>query len=401
MTRPVADAVNSIVIIDDEPLVGQLIERIAGTVGFRAVSTVDPEVFRDRVRNRPPTHVMIDLQMPDADGVELMRYLAEIRSPAKVIICSGVDPRIVEHARKLGLERGLDVVATISKPVRIPELRGVLEAVCIQPWLTHARLSAAINSGNIRPAYQPQIDATTFRLRGVEALARWADAEHGAIPPGEFVPFAEDHGLMEELTQSVTRQVLEQLAIWDAAGFATSVSINLSAQNLSDLSFVDWFLDSCRGLLVDPACITFELTETAAMAELVDAMDVLTRFRLNGVGLAIDDFGTGYSSLVQLRNLPFTEVKIDRSFVMDYAESADAQAITKAIIALAQALQLRTVAEGVEAEAVAEHLRVAGCDILQGFWIARPLNADDVTGWAADWAAQCESRGRVVEPEGK
>jgi EAL domain-containing protein (putative c-di-GMP-specific phosphodiesterase class I) len=243
-----------------------------------------------------------------------------------------------------------------------------------------AALKRAIEDESLSLAYQPKIDLGTGRVIGVEALARWRDEVRGDVPPSEFIPLAESGGMIDALTQWVCRRALTQLASWRGQGFSLSIAINVSALTLRDVGLPDSIERLCR--LQDIGCdnVTVELTETAAQHD-VHLLDTLTRFRIKGFCVALDDFGTGYSSLLQLRQLPFTELKIDRSFIHDVATAEDSRLIVKSVIDLSHALGLIAVAEGVEDEETLRVLAALGCDQVQGFFIARPMPADEVTHW--------------------
>src|SRR3954469_14685041 len=220
--------------------------------------------------------------------------------------------------------------------------------------------------------YQPKVSLRDGRLIRVEALVRWDDPELGSIEPARFVPLAEQHGLIDALTQWGLRTALRQWLDWRDQGIDTSIAFNISALSLEQLDFPDLVERMCRALDVPIDRLVLELTEGATQP-LIKLMDTLTRFRIKGIGLAIDDFGTGYSSLMQLRQLPFTEVKIDQAFVADVASSRDSRLIVQAIIDLAHSLGLTATVEGVETE---EQLRVVhelGCDLVQGYLISPPL----------------------------
>ena len=242
----------------------------------------------------------------------------------------------------------------------------------------------ALINGRLRMVYQPKISLADGSLKRVEALVRWDDSELGAVPPSRFVPLAERHGLIDQLTQWGLRTTLRQWLAWREDGLDTCLAFNISALNLDQLDFPDLVERMCRALNVPTERLVLELTEGATQP-LVKMMDTLTRFRIKGIGLAIDDFGTGYSSLMQLRQLPFTEVKIDRFFIEDACVSTESKVIVKAIVNLAHDLGLSVTAEGIEQLDQLNLLRDLGCDIAQGYFIARPLEPDKLIGWLKEW----------------
>jgi EAL domain-containing protein (putative c-di-GMP-specific phosphodiesterase class I) len=209
---------------------------------------------------------------------------------------------------------------------------------------------------------------------------RWEDPELGPIKPSRFVPLAEEHGLIDELTLWGLRTILRQWLEWRDAGLDICIAFNISALSLQHLDFPDLVERMCRGLGVPTDRLVLELTEGATQP-LVKLMDALTRFRIKGIGLAIDDFGTGYSSLMQLRQLPFTEVKIEQAFVADGPNSRDSRLIIQAVTELAHGLGLITTAEGVETIDQLRMVRELGCDYVQGYLVSPPLEPAVLKGW--------------------
>ena len=238
----------------------------------------------------------------------------------------------------------------------------------------------ALINHRLHMAYQPKVRLRDGALTRVEALVRWEDAEFGSVPPSRFVPLAEKHGLIEELTQWGLRTTLRQWLKWREQGIDTCLAFNISALSLEQLDFPDLVERMCRALDVPTDRLVIELTEGATLP-LIKLMDTLTRFRIKGIGLAIDDFGTGYSSLMQLRQLPFTEVKIDQAFIADVERSRDCRLIIQSITDLAHGLGLSATAEGVETLQQLRLVRELGCDVAQGYLISPPLDPDSLKAW--------------------
>ncbi len=377
---------NRLLIIDDERDFSSFIERVAAACGYEVRATVEPEEFHRWSREWQPSHIIVDLVMPKVDGVEILRFLAGERSEARIMIMSGFDGRVVEAARRIGTERGLNIVATLQKPLRAAEVRAVLEQQRGADEVSAATLTDALAHGEILPYYQPKLDLQSWTPVGFEALARWHGA-HGIIQPDQFVPLAEASGHIDELSEIVTTRAIAQVGEWRRNGIDTAVAINLSGHNLHEEALADRLHAMCRAAAVPGEAITFEITESAAMADPLRALDILTRLRIKGFKLAIDDFGTGYSSLVQLHRMPFSELKIDKSFAQECGRSAEARLIVKTIIDLAHNLNMTVVAEGVENDEVLHLLAALECDVIQGYALARPMQASAVPAWLADWQA--------------
>ena len=241
-------------------------------------------------------------------------------------------------------------------------------------------LQRALDDQLLRMAYQPKISLRDGSLAQVEALVRWNDPELGPVKPSHFVPLAEEHGLIHEMTQWGLRTILRQWIDWRDEGLDVAIAFNISALSLQHLDFPDLVERMCRALEVPSDRLVLELTEGATQP-LVKLMDALTRFRIKGIGLAIDDFGTGYSSLMQLRQLPFTEVKIDQAFVADVPHSRDSRLIIQAVTDLAHGLGLTATAEGVETIEQLRIIRELGCDHVQGYLLSAPLEPSVLRPW--------------------
>ena len=370
---------NRLLIVDDEPAIGAFVGRVAANVGYDILAVSTPDKFLEHVRSWRPSHIMVDLQMPVVDGLALLSHLAAEKCAAHIILISGADRTVVEAARRIAIERGLDVTTTLTKPIRLAELTQALNELKREdPWLTAAGLLTALEHDEFSLVYQPKVWLDSGEIGGVEALIRWRHATRDTISPLEFIPFAESSAVIDQLMHWVMGVACAQLTAWDVAGVALDIAINVSARSLHEPRLADLLETQCRAAGVAPARITLELTETAAMQDAVQMMDVLTRLRLKGFKLAIDDFGTGYSSLVQLHRLPFSEIKIDRTFIVDCTKSDESRSIVRVVIDLARALGMRSVAEGVESAEALDLLRSLGCDEAQGYFISRPIAAAEV-----------------------
>ena len=242
-------------------------------------------------------------------------------------------------------------------------------------------LRRAIENQQLVLHYQPIIDAQTSNVLGVEALVRWQHPEHGLLPPGEFIPLAERTGLITPLTHYVLKAALHQCRQWCQAGHELAVAVNVSARRLLDLSFPDEVAGLLATWEVPARLLVVEITESTIMADPTHALEVLGRLDKMGVQVAIDDFGTGYSSLAHLKSLPVHELKIDRSFVSQMTSSASDAVIVRTTVDLGRNLGLRVVAEGVEDAITWQELDALGCNAIQGYYVSRPIPAEDLTSW--------------------
>jgi diguanylate cyclase len=248
-------------------------------------------------------------------------------------------------------------------------------------------LRRALDRDELVLYYQPKADLATGQVVGVEALVRWQHPTRGLIQPADFVPLAERTGLIHPLTNFVLGEALRQCRVWIDAGLQLPVAVNMSARNLLDVNFpglAESLLDKWR---VPPRMLQLEITENAMVSDPERARTGLQRLTELGVSISVDDFGTGYSSLSYLKDLPLQELKIDRSFVMDMRDHAANRVIVNSIVSLAQNLGLRVVAEGVQDQAAWSELSRLGCDVAQGYLLARPMVGNDVVGWRENWLA--------------
>jgi EAL domain-containing protein (putative c-di-GMP-specific phosphodiesterase class I) len=377
--------INRLLVIDDDPAMGRLVERAAEGLGFEVVVTEDPSTALNTARGWRPTVLMLDLRMPGTDGIELLRGLAEDKCSAHVILMSAADGKVLQTAVELGRDRGLKMGAILQKPMQFDMIREFL--VQLRPTQTTllADLARAVEADQLFLEYQLILDCGLARMTGVEALVRWRHPALGIIPPDQFIPLAEETHLIHRLTDWVFAAAIKQMAAWHAQNPALHVSINISAQNLEDLEFPDRLHQCCVDAGVDSTSLTLELTETGAMREAVRLMDVLTRLRLKGFRLSIDDFGSGYSSLVLLQRMPFSEVKIDRSFVASMTHNESCRAIVEIVIDLARKLKMKSVAEGVEDEAALRSLMALGCSAAQGYHLSSPVSADLIPAFISEY----------------
>jgi EAL domain-containing protein (putative c-di-GMP-specific phosphodiesterase class I) len=241
-------------------------------------------------------------------------------------------------------------------------------------------LQLAVERDELSLLYQPKIAFESGSVVGVEALTRWEHPTSGTIDPSTFIPLAERSGIIDSLTEWVFDTALRQWVVWRDQGVSMNIAVNVSALTLRNVDFPDLLQRRCQLGGVPPEQVTVELTEGATQ-HVVRLLDTLTRFRLKGIRVALDDFGTGYSSLLQLRQLPFSELKIDQCFVEDLVTAEESRLIVKSVIDLAHALGLTAVAEGVESLEALELLARMGCDQVQGYFIARPMHPGELVPW--------------------
>ena len=337
-----------------------------------------------------PCLMIVDLEMPTMDGPELLQQLQQRGIDIPIIVGSSHGRVLIDSVRAMGSVLGLHVLGAIQKPLRAETLLAALQnfgKVVSQRCrsadvpIDVESLRAAIDNGEIAVHYQPKVDIRTGIPRGVEALARWQHPTLGFVPPNQFIPLAERHDLIHPLTMHVMNQAMLQTAAWEARGMHLSLAINLSPLLLERSAIAQEIssLQQCHGL--DAEQVILEVTESSLVKQLGVALGVLVRLRIRGFGLSIDDYGTGFSSMQQLAQIPFTELKIDRSFVQGAHEREHLQVILRSALDMANNLGLVTVAEGVETMQDWRLLQEFGCTLGQGWLIARAMPGEDIAPW--------------------
>lgn len=385
---------NTVLIIDDDAAVRALMERACQKAGLNVILAGNRVEFLAAVNDSSLALIIVDLQMPGFDGIELMRVLAERRTDVPVVIISGFHQRVLHTAETFGRSIGLNVLDKLQKPVSVRALMTLLDSVLgVSNNVAEADLSAAIELEQITLHYQPKVicKAESFgQVVGFEGLARWEHPRHGLIMPGRFIAQAEATGEIAELTYQLIKCGLRQLRRWGDENNSFNLALNLSPFMLTDAGLADSIADMAHDAGVDPGLLRLEVTESGAMNDESMTMELLTRLRLKGFELSIDDFGTGYSSLVQLYNLPFSELKVDRSFVADLDNSEDARVIARTLIDLAHNLSMQVCAEGVETVGQWNRLVKYGCDRVQGYFVGKPMPATAVPDWLGNWRVRLQ-----------
>lgn len=402
-----------LLVLDDDELTGQTLKNVAEFAGMSVVLTHHAKDFFTALENWSPTHIALDLVMPEMDGVEVLAELSARHISANIMITSGVSQQVLQAAARSAAAHGLNIIGILPKPFNPRSFRALVEDAPQQinelldrsylqqiPHFTTADLQQAIEQDQLSIMMQPKVECQGGALVGFEVLARWQHPAQGNIPPDQFIAVAEHNQLIDALTAVIFDKALRWFsmfcathpAIVKSAGKQLLCSINISVLSLQNVQLFNTLDQLCRQHQIPAEQIMLELTETGAMDDTLASLDVLTRLRIKGFQLSIDDFGTGFSSMLQLVRMPFSEVKVDKSFVMTAQSSRESRLVIKAIIDLAHSLDMRVIAEGIEDEATLQFLQQLGCDKAQGYFIGKPLFDHQITDWLAKRSALLESQ---------
>jgi EAL domain-containing protein (putative c-di-GMP-specific phosphodiesterase class I)/ActR/RegA family two-component response regulator len=374
-------------VLDDDEQYSQLISTFIQSTGLDVVTETSAVHF---LKSPLPQKfiLILDLIMPEMDGIEVIRELATKNTQASLILVSGFDERVLHSAQLLAEAYKMEVLACFTKPIDPQLFIDFIAKLSFQlkpskPFneknkLTASELNRAITNQQLVVHYQAQVDVKTNILIGLEALVRVNHPTEGLIYPDRFIQVAEDNNLMAALTKNVISSVCRDLASHQEAFKNTIISINISSKDIISLKFPELLISLVEENNINPKQVCLELTETAVMGELTASLDVLNRLRMKGFSLSIDDFGTGHSSLTQLYNAPFSELKIDQHFVMRMENDKEAKVIVEICIMLGHMMGMKVVAEGVETYEIAKTLTNLTCDVLQGYFIAKPLSLKDI-----------------------
>jgi EAL domain-containing protein (putative c-di-GMP-specific phosphodiesterase class I)/FixJ family two-component response regulator len=391
-----SDYKQSVLVVDDDEFILATIRVALMNMGYEFVLTAEcAEIAIGYLSTAEPAVglVLSDLNMPDVDGVELLRRFGEMGYSGNIVLFSGEDSRTLNMAVSLAKARKLSVLGAITKPFRAaaleqllanhePSLKAGPKAPIRQ--VSVDMLAAAIKTEELVPWYQPKIAVASQEVVGFEALVRWPRPE-GMIFPDAFISVAEENGLIDPLTFLLIKQAVRMGRLWREHGMSTKVAVNISMDSLQNLAFPDLLDQVFKDEGGDTSQFKLEITESRLMADYVNVLDVLLRLRLKKIKLSIDDFGTGHSNLGQLRDLPFDELKLDRSYVQGASSDPKARVILESTVEMAQKLGMEVVAEGVETLEDWKRVEQLGCDQVQGYFVARPMPGEAIPAWVASW----------------
>jgi EAL domain-containing protein (putative c-di-GMP-specific phosphodiesterase class I)/ActR/RegA family two-component response regulator len=398
MTLP--DTIKSLrlLLVDDDEFMLDILEELLSQLGIdnitRANNGAEALAYIEGAVE-PFQLLFCDLQMPEMDGIECLRHVSKLNYEGGIILLSGADARLLDTVGNLSKQHRLNYVGSIEKPideallfallmklsvtVRKTELQSPLEL------LTDDELREGLETGCVELFFQPKIAVNDQRVLGAECLLRWRHQLRGMISPLAVIPVAEANGLIDTLTLQIFTKAMGYLGEWTRQGHSLIVSVNISVDNLKGFDFPEVLVGIVREQGIEAHQVMLEVTESSIMSDITTCLEIITRLRLLGFGLSIDDFGTGYSSMEKLKQMPFTELKVDRAFVFGAATNPVARAIFESSVNLGHLLGMKVVAEGAETQEDWDLVATLNCDELQGYVIAKPMPAMEFIDWIKQW----------------
>jgi len=397
-SNPLENA-NRLIIADLNPDSARLAAAVGQRLGFAITEVGTAARLTEECARFAPTVILLDAQSLGATEIELLSGLTRHHGNATIIIASSADAAVLACAEEFGLAYGLHVSVMVKKPLTAETLEAALAPQIVSSYrFTEQDLRRAIDRAQLVVHYQPKVCATPrgWKVAGMEALLRWDHPDYGLVLPRDFIGLAEQFSLIGALTDYVLQAGIDQLRDWNRLGLRLDLSVNFSSKLFDDSGFPDRMCEFLAAHSVAPAQLTLEITEAAALEDPHRTVDILARLRAKGIGISLDDFGSGYSSLTQLYKLPFSEVKIDQTIGSDLPATDAARKIVRAIIDLGHNLGIAVCCEGVENAGALEFLHQCGCDYAQGYYLARPMPAEEVARWISNPSPWAEDAVRLA-----
>lgn len=337
---------------------------------------------------------IVDLSLPGMDGLELIRTLAGQNCRSRMIVIGAQPSNLLFSVETMAQAYGLDLLGSIAKPVTIPRLQALIENYVPPPprsepprgpTFSFSDIGIGLQARQFEPYFQPKIELATGQVKGLETFARWVHPEHGVLGPHAFIDALEQHNRIDFLDWTMIEKSVERCREFQDKGTPMPISINLAQETIAHSGFIQQITACVQRHRVMPDYITFEMPESSVLTTDPTFLERLVRLRMMGFGLAIDDYGTGRSNLQLLARVPFTELKIDRSFVDGASKKRALGTVLSSCLGLARSLDRMSVAVGVETKQDWDFLQGLGCTYAQGYHIAKPMEAEAFPGWLEDW----------------
>ncbi|MCW7462140.1 EAL domain-containing response regulator [Leptospira limi] len=388
--------VTKALILDDNLEMTSFLSEVLQDANISEIISLTESTKLYKIYNDSIDLIVLDLFMPDMDGIEILRFLGEKKSKASIILMSGYNQAVLSSAERIAKAYGLNVIGTVSKPINMETILILIENRnktlnhfqndnSKELLFTKEEILIGIKNRELVLYYQPQIHLQSKKLIGFEALVRWNHPTHGIIFPDQFLPVLAKHNLSAELTKYLIAEACSFFGLLNKTGFRYRVSINISVFDLIDSSLPDAMLKLIEKNNLNPNQIVLELVEIGKIDNAPQKLEILTRICMKGIGLSIDDFGTGYSSLDQLTKAPFSELKIDKGFVFNLLKNENSLKIIESTVHLSKKLKMDIVAEGIENKETRNLLQNLGIEIGQGYYFSLPLPEANVIQYINDF----------------
>lgn len=387
-----------VVLIDDDQYQLNVLTQQLAANGIRNITTCTNGLEAiDQLANKSfyDALILLDLNMPIMDGVAFISLLKDTPFTGSILLISSANERIQNATVRMTSSYGLSVLGQIQKPITTEQLKKYLDIYSNgaprvkikkrQIVYTEDRLRQALETGELITEYQPQVNVKNGEFIGVEALVRWAHPDDGLIQPDQFIPLAEDSNLIDEIFHYVLDQAFTDWSLFRKNGLDITLSINISIANLNSTNIIYLIESTLKEAGIPPDKLILEVTESQLIKEYPLVLNILTSLRLRGVNLSIDDFGTGHSTIAQLQDIPFNELKLDKSFVHNAFKDKTIFGIFSGSMQLAINLDIDVKAEGVENIHDWIFLSNSSCHIAQGFFISKAMPAHFLTAWSEEW----------------
>jgi EAL domain-containing protein (putative c-di-GMP-specific phosphodiesterase class I)/CheY-like chemotaxis protein len=343
----------------------------------------------------PPVELaIVDLDLSGMDGLELIRHLAAINCRAQIIMIGALENNLLFTIETMAQAYGLELLGTLARPIDGERLQNMLRhyqppaqpsAFKPIPQLSFADVGEGLRKREFEPYFQPKIALETGHIKGLEVFARWIHPEHGVLEPTSFLDALEENSRIDFLDWWMIEKAVEHCRGFHDQGLPVEMSINLAPETLAHPAFIQQITACVERHQIMPQYLTFEMPESSVLTNDPTFLERLVRLRMQGYGLAIDDYGTGRSNVQLLARVPFTELKIDRSFVDGASRRRALGTVLSSCLGLAKSLDRESCAVGVETRQDWDFLQGLGCTYAQGYHIARPMSAAAFPGWLKDW----------------
>lgn len=386
-------------VVEDDEFQRRWLCAVLANLGAGEIAETDNGVAALEILKDKSKHIdiaFVDLKLPGMDGLELIRHIATENHRVAVVPISALESSLLFSAETMSRAYGVDTLGAIEKPATPETVQGLIDmylashakrkANGVAPEFSFSELQQALRSREFEPLFQPKVELATGQMKGVEAFVRWRHPEYGLLAPTPFLPMLEKNGEMDALAWIVIEKSLAAWRAWCEQGLFTAISINLSPSTLARPGMANRIINYVTQQGADPSNLIVGVTDSVTATNVPYFLENLVRLRMHGFGLSVDDYGIGHTSMQELMHIPFTELKIDRSFITGAAQNQALEMVLSSSLEICQRLNRHSVVVGVETQQDWDFLHQLGCTYAQGYYIAKPMETEAVPAWAQEWA---------------